>query len=117
MIDIPVPDGVGNDNPDVYRQKYEIVQIQENSANESTLNPFLRKYIWEMNLRAYVPSGQTEPEELEAKKEKQDKLDLINQSAEDAAKKIGLYPEFEDDVYGGYHKINKRGNPSVQRDA
>ena len=42
---------------------------------------------------------------------------MINQAAENAAKKIGLYEDFEDDVYGGYHKINKRGNPSVQRDA
>ena len=41
----------------------------------------------------------------------------MNQAAENAAKKIGLYEDFEDDVYGGYHKINKRGNPSVQRDA
>ena len=28
-----------------------------------------------------------------------------------------MYEDFEDDVYGGYHRINKRGNPSVQRDA
>ena len=48
---------------------------------------------------------------------KKDKLDLISQAAEDAAKKIGLYEDFEDDVYGGYQRINKRGNPSVQRDA
>lgn len=44
-------------------------------------------------------------------------MNLINQAAENAAKKIGLYEDFEDDVYGGYQKINKRGNPSVQRDA
>lgn len=41
----------------------------------------------------------------------------MNQAAENAAKKIGLYEDFEDDVYGGFHRINKRGNPSVQRDA
>ena len=58
-----------------------------------------------------------EPDEQQTKTEKQDKLDLVNASAENAAKKISLYEDFEDDVYGGYHKINKRGNPSVQRDA
>lgn len=42
---------------------------------------------------------------------------MISQAAEDAAKKIGLYEDFEDNVYGGYQRINKRGNPSVQRDA
>ena len=81
------------------------------------MNPFLRKYIYEISLRAYVPSGNVEPEEQEKKIEKQDTLDLITQAAEDAAKKIGVYEDFEDGVYGGYHRINKRGNPSVQRDA
>jgi hypothetical protein len=81
------------------------------------MNPFLRKYIYEISLRAYVPSGNVEPEEQEKKIEKQDTLDLITQAAEDAAKKIGCYEDFEDDVYGGYDRINKRGNPSVQRDA
>ena len=41
----------------------------------------------------------------------------MSQAAENAAKKLGVYEDFEDDVYGGYHRINKRGNPSVQRDA
>ncbi len=45
--------------------------------------------------------------------EKQDRLDLISQAAENAAKKIGLYEDNEDNVYGGYQRINKRGNPSV----
>ena len=44
-------------------------------------------------------------------------MDLISQAAEDAAKKIGLYEDEEHNVYGGYQRINKRGNPSVQRDA
>lgn len=44
-------------------------------------------------------------------------MDLISQAAEDAAKKIGLYEDEEHNVYGGYQRVNKRGNPSVQRDA
>ena len=44
-------------------------------------------------------------------------MDLINTATEDAAKKISLYEDFEDDVYGGYDKINFRGKPSIQRDA
>ena len=44
-------------------------------------------------------------------------MGLINTATEDAAKKISLYEDFEDDVYGGYDKINFRGKPSVQRDA
>lgn len=44
-------------------------------------------------------------------------MDLISQAAENAAKKIGLYEDNEDNSYGGYQRINKRGNPSVQRDA
>ena len=97
----------------MYRQKYEIVQILRNGANESTMNPFLGEYLYEISLRAYVASGQTEPDEQNSKKEKQDKLDLISQAAEDAAKKIGLYEDQEDRVYGGVQRINKRGNPSV----
>ena len=42
---------------------------------------------------------------------------MISQAAENAAKKIGLYEDNEDNSYGGYQRINKRGNPSVQRDA
>lgn len=43
-------------------------------------------------------------------------MDLINTATEDAVKKISLYEDYEDTVYGGYQKINKRNNPSVQRD-
>lgn len=53
------------------------MQILESQANESYMNPFLRKYIYECSLRAYVPSGNAEPEEQEKKIEKQDTLDLI----------------------------------------
>ena len=115
LIDVPVPGKDGSEM--IYNQKYEVVHIEETITNESYMNPFLRKYIYQMNLRAYVASGQTEPDEQSEKKEKKDKLDLISQAAENAAKKIGLYEDFEDDVYGGYQRINKRGNPSVQRDA
>lgn len=114
LIDVPVPAEDGSLG--VYRQKYEIVQIVENGANDAMMNPFLRKYLYEISLRAYVASGQTEPDEQGDKKEKQDTLDLVNQAAENAAKKIGLYEEQEDRVYGGYQRINKRCNPSVQRD-
>lgn len=113
LIDIPV-----TSDTNIYRQKYEIVNIQQNRANESFMNPFLRNYIYEINLRAYVSSGQVEPNgPTIAQVELQDKLDLINTATEDAAKKISLYEDFEDDVYGGYDKINFRGKPSVQRDA
>lgn len=59
LMDIPVPNG---NQPQVYRTKYEVVQVQECAANESYANPFLRNYIYEINLRAYVASGQVEPE-------------------------------------------------------
>ena len=114
LIDVPVPGKDGVEHP--HNCKYEIVHIEEYNTNETYMNPFLRKYLYQCSLRAYVSSGQTEPDEQIEKTEKQDKLDLINQAAEDAAKKIGLYPEFEDNVYGGYQKINRRGTPSVQRD-
>lgn len=116
IIDIPVPDKDGKIG--IYNQKYEIVHIEETITNENYMNPFLRKYIYQMNLRAYVASGQKEPgDENMAATEKKDNLDLINQAAENAAKKLGLYEDFEDDVYGGYHKINTRTTASVQRDA
>ena len=115
LIDIPVPGKDGEIG--VYNQKYEVVHIEETITNENYMNPFLRKYIYQMNLRAYVASGQKEPgEENPTATEKKDNLDLINQAAENAAKKIGLYEEFEDDVYGGYQRINKRTTASVQRD-
>lgn len=115
LIDVPVPGKDGTEQ--IYNQKYEIVHIEETITNESYMNPFLRKYIYQANLRAYIPSGQTEPEVQEQEKEKADNLDLVNHSAENAAKKISLYENFEDDVYGGFQKINKRTTASVQRDA
>ena len=57
------------------------------------MNPFLRKYLYQCNLRAYIASGQTEPDEQASKLEKQDTLDLISQAAENAAKKIGMYED------------------------
>jgi hypothetical protein len=54
LIDIPVP---GKNGSMIYNQKYEVVHIEETKTHESYMNPFLRKYIYEMNLRAYVPSG------------------------------------------------------------
>ena len=48
---------------DEYNQKYEIVHIEETITNESYMNPFLRKYLYQCNLRAYIASGQTEPDE------------------------------------------------------
>lgn len=115
LIDIQVPGQDGTLVP--YNQKYEIVHIQESMAHESYANPFLRKYIYEINLRAYVASGGTEPDEQIEKTEKQDKLDSISAAAEDAAKKLSLYEDQEDNVYGGYHRVTKRNAPSVQRDA
>lgn len=56
LIDIPVPAKDGSMN-NVYNQKYEIVQILESQAHESHMNPFLRKYIYECSLRAYIASG------------------------------------------------------------
>ena len=116
LIDVPVPSPDGSLG--VYRsQKYEIVQVLETGANDSTLNPFLRKYIYELSLRAYVASGQTEPDEQAEKTEKKDRLDLISQAAEDAAKKLSMYENHEDNAYGGYQRLNQRGGASVQRDA
>lgn len=55
LIDIPVP---GKDGTmEVYNQKYEVVHIEETITNETHMNPFLRKYIYQMSLRAYVASG------------------------------------------------------------
>ena len=115
LIDVPVPAEDGSLG--VYRQKYEIVQIVENGADDATMNPFLRKYIYEISLRAYVASGQTEPDEQKDKEEKKDTLDLVSQAAENAAKKLGLYEDFEDNVYGGFQRVNHRTGSSVQRDA
>lgn len=115
IIDIPVPEKDGTEG--IYNQKYEVVHIEETITNETYMNPFLRKYIWQMNLRRYIASGQAEPGDTSETKQDNDKLDLISQAAEDAAKKIGLYEDFEDNVYGGYQRINKRTTSSVQRDA
>lgn len=61
LIDVPVPGKDGTE--EIYNQKYEIVHIEETITSESTMNPFLRKYLYQCNLRAYIASGQTEPEE------------------------------------------------------
>ena len=42
---------------------------------------------------------------------------MVSQAAENAAKKIGLYEDNEDNIYGGFQRVNHRGNASVQRDA
>lgn len=55
LIDIPVPGDVNSNG--IYKQKYEIVHIEETKTNETFMNPFLRKYIYEISLRAYVSSG------------------------------------------------------------
>ncbi len=55
LIDVPVPGKDGTEQ--IYNCKYEVVHIEETITNESYMNPFLRKYLYQMNLRAYVASG------------------------------------------------------------
>lgn len=117
LVDIPLPGPDGQDSQ-VYNFKYEIVELEQSAANEAVMNPFLRTYMYQCRLRAYVSSGQQEPGgQSEAQTRLKDRLDLVNAATEEAAKRLSLYEDFEDDAYGGYQRVDRRKDPSVVRQA
>ena len=85
--------------------RFEIVHIQGSKYNETYQNPFLRNYIYECDLRAYVSSGEKVPEERESEKQYRKLDELINFASSEAGRKMSLYKDHEDNIYGGYDKV------------
>ena len=86
--------------------RFEITGIVGSKYNETYQNPFLRNYIYECDLRTYVSSGEKVPEERESEKKFRKLNELINFSTSEAGRKISLYKDHEEDIYGGYDKIS-----------
>ena len=86
--------------------RFEIVNIVGTKYNESYQNPFLRNYIYECDLRTYVSSGEQVPEERDSEKKYRKLNELINLSNSEAGRKISLYKDHEEDIYGGYDKLS-----------
>lgn len=86
--------------------RFEIVNIVGTKYNESYQNPFLRNYIYECDLRTYVSSGEQVPEERDSEKKYRKLNELINFADSEAGRKISLYKDHEEDIYGGYDKLS-----------
>ena len=86
--------------------RFEIVNIVGTKYNETYQNPFLRNYIYECDLRAYVSSGEKVPEERESEKKYRKLNELINFADSEAGRKMSLYKDHEEDIYGGYDKLS-----------
>lgn len=86
--------------------RFEIVNIVGTKYNETYQNPFLRNYIYECDLRTYVSSGEQVPEERDAEKKYRKLNELINFADSEAGRKISIYKDHEEDIYGGYDKIS-----------
>lgn len=86
--------------------RFEIVNIVGTKYNETYQNPFLRNYIYECDLRTYVSSGEQVPEERDSEKKYRKLDELINFADSEAGRKISLYKDHEEDIYGGYDKLS-----------
>ena len=85
--------------------RFEIIHVVDEN-NEDYMNPFLRHYIYECDLRNYVSSGEKVPEERLAENKFRKLNELINFADSEAGRKISLYKDHEEDIYGGYDKLS-----------
>ena len=85
--------------------RFEIIQVVDEN-NEEYMNPFLRHYIYECDLRNYVSSGEKVPEGRMAEDKYRKLNELINFANSEAGRKMSLYKDHEEDIYGGYDKLS-----------
>lgn len=87
------------------REQYEITEAIDKQLTPDGINPFLHKYVWKCKARRYVNSYE-DMEQNEANDRLEEKLKFDQVVQEEVAKKISIYDDNEDAVYGGYENHN-----------
>lgn len=96
VITIDFPD---EDN----REQYEITEAFDKQLTQDGINPLLHKYVWKCKARRYLNSY--EPiEKNEANDRLEEQMRYDQTVREEITKKISVYDEDEDKVYGGYER-------------
>lgn len=102
-----VGDVITIDFPDEFnREQYEITECTNRELTQSGINPLLHTYVWKCKAKRFVNATNDLPENNIAN-------DIINQKILETttaqvkvADKISVYPNDEDEVYGGYEFQN-----------
>ena len=82
-------------------EKYEITECFDKQLTQDGISPLLHKYIWKCKARRYVNSHEDIiPNEGDERVEEQ--MNYQDKLHEEVAKKVSLYDDNEDAVYGGY---------------
>ena len=102
------------------REKYEITECIDKQLTPDGINPLMHKYVWKCKAKRYINSHEDlAPELNEADKRIQERQDYDAMVQEEVAKNISLYPDNEDDVYGGMDGVIKeydKQRPEEQED-
>lgn len=104
-----VGDVVTIDFPDEHsREQYQITESTDKNLSRDGQNPLLHKYFWKCKAKRFVDNKyENFPETNYANKQLDEKLDIINQGAENVGEKVEAYlsaPIDQDWFYGGYGK-------------
>lgn len=101
-----VGDVVSIDFPDEKnREKYEITECIDKQLTQDGINPLLHKYVWKCKAKRYNNSHEAiEPNEGDDRLE--ERLQQAAVVREDLAKKISIYDDGQDAVYGGYERLD-----------
>lgn len=100
-----VGDIVTIDFPDeTNREQYEIVDCFDKQLTPDGISPLLHKYIWKCKARRYINQNE-DFEKNEANERLEEKLRHDANIKEEITKKISIYDDNEDAVYGGYDAV------------
>lgn len=103
LVHPEVGDVVEIDFPDEnQRERYEIVDCFDKQLTQDGISPLLHKYVWKCKGRRRQDIAGEELPDTEAGKQLDEKHQFQDRVQEEVAKKISMYPENEDAVYGGY---------------
>ena len=102
LIHPEVGDLVVIDFPDEKnREQYELTEVLDKQMTADGINPFMHKYIWKCKAKRYRNQYEEAPEN-EANERVEEQLLKDQVIREEIAKKISVYEDGEDRVYGGY---------------
>lgn len=89
------------------REQYQITEAVDINLTSDGINPFLHKYIWKCKAIRFVPNVSNEIPETNVSNDKiLEQFDFNNAASEIISEKISEYPNNEDNIYGGYDRIN-----------
>jgi len=86
---------------DKNREQYELTEVLDKQMTSDGINPCMHKYVWKCKAKRYRNQYENVPEN-EANERVEEILIKDQVIREEVAKKISVYDDGQDKVYGGY---------------